>query len=513
MHSFYSLVRQQTLCAVWHKLGGKLHYFNLDYFQSFGKLTEQPSSENIGDIQKFLELSNLEVHPNPEPVPTIKEVTRETTSGSGDSRFRIPRSPQFKKRLLDKEIVSIKGMDPARKIKKVKKISFEEQLTKADMADKPEKKDGRRSKNKSSMKDFMITKKYAKLNLEIQGIVKSKSKQKIVTSEKGKHELSSQDKLSSNKSRMETKVLSGSKNTNPEISQLKLVQKPETVVGTNAVKPAVHKPVHKPEPTVQKPVHKPEPAVQKPVHKPEPVVHKSIHKPEPVKVSNSKKAVSDQQPLKPEGNMSIKPDVKTTEALSNLNFVANPIKSTPSGQVKKRPIPPFIENPRKLALPRRSSVESKKSLPKPPRKPVDDISLKPETRTSDLKPTEIDLERIVREPGRLWSKHLRQSSKPTDESKPSLNPLDSLPSTESLKLVLSGVAPGPGVPKEEERPRDPRLHSSKLINHSKSSISIPPSVSVQVSAMPSEPQPTPLITISPLTISKPAPTVKDKPAR
>jgi hypothetical protein len=341
------------------------------------------------------------------------------------------------------------------------------------------------------MKDFMITKKYAKLNLEIQGTEKSKTKQKIGTSEKGKHEQSSQEKLSSDKSRMETKLLSGSKNKNPEISPLKLVQKPETVVGSNVVKPAVHKPVPKPEPVVQK----------------------SIHKPEPVKVSSSKKDVSDQQPLRPEVNMSIKPDVKTTEVLSNLNCVANPMKFTPSGTVKKRPIPPLIENPRKLALPRRSSVESKKILPKPPRKSSDDISLKPETRTSDLKPTEIDLERIVREPGRLWSKHLRQSSKPTDESKPSLNPLDSLPSTESLKLVLSGVAPGSGVSKEEERPRDPRLHSSKLINHTKPSISIPPSVSIQVSALPSQPQPTPQTTISPLTISKPAPTVKEKPAR
>ena len=477
--------------SVCHKLGGKMRCFNLDYFQSFGKLTEQPSSENIGDIQKFLELSNLEVHPNPEPVPTIKEVTHETTSGLADSRFRIPRSPQFKKRLLDKEIVSIQGMDPARKIKKVKKISFEEQLTKADMADKPEKKDGRRSKNKSSMKDFMITKKYAKLNLEIQGAKKIKTKQKIGTAETGKHELSSQDKLSSDKSRMEAKVLSGSKNKNPEISPLKLVQKPETVVRSNVVKPAVHKPVPKPEPVVQK----------------------SIHKPEPVKVSSAKKDVSDQKPLRPEENMSIKPDVKTTEALSNLNCVANPMKFTPSGTVKKRPIPPLIENPRKLALPRRSSVESKKILPKLPRKPSDDISLKPETRTSDLKPTEIDLERIVREPGRLWSKHLRQSNKPTDESKQSLNPLDSLPSTESLKLVLSGVAPGPGVSKEEERPRDPRLHSSKLINHTKPSISIPPSVSIPVSAPPSQPQPTPQTTISPLIISKPASTVKEKPAR
>ena len=65
--------------------------------------------------------------------------------------FRIPRSPEFKKRLADKEAVSVKGiesLDARRLSKKAKQISFEEQLKIADKLEKPAKETRARKKSK-----------------------------------------------------------------------------------------------------------------------------------------------------------------------------------------------------------------------------------------------------------------------------------------------------------------------------------------------------------------------------
>ena len=413
----------------------------------------------------------------------------DVTSGSGDARFRIPRSPQFKKRLLDKEIVSIKGMEQPRekKVKRAKKISFEEQLTKADMADRTEKKkEGRRSKNKSSMNDFMITKKYAKLNLESSSSEQKRKKNKLEAGEKvkpgpqAKSILRNQQKLQS------------------EILPIKLVLKLGTVVGSAVVQP----PLHKSETVVGSAT------LQTSVHKSETIlgsvsVQTDVRKSETVKMSITKKPVSDQKQNKPEilpSNLKTDPNPEFRPKDSGSHPISDvkSIKLIPvsSSQVMKKPIPPLAENLRKLATIRRPSIEVKQTV----RKSSLENPTKPQSRTIDLLPTEIDLERIVREPGRIWSKHLRQPCKPSEESKLTLNPLDSLPSTESLKLVLSGINPVQVSVKEDERPRDPRLHSSKLINQAKpgsQSQGVSPSGSTLVSALPSQLLSTPLITVSP----------------
>jgi hypothetical protein len=129
------------------------------------QLEEQPS-EDIDEIQKFLERSQVDQQPS----ATVGDIQEEPPA---PLRYKIPKSPEFKKRFLNKEIVKIvKGTDSHKsqeKVQQVKKArpaapSFEEQLHEAELIDMRttmEKK--RKWKNKSSTRDYMITKKYAKI--------------------------------------------------------------------------------------------------------------------------------------------------------------------------------------------------------------------------------------------------------------------------------------------------------------------------------------------------------------
>ena len=130
-------------------------------------MEDQPS-EDIDEIQRFLERSQVD-----QP-----EVLFSSTGGVVKDeppppvKYKIPKSPEFKKRFQNKEIVKIvKGTDSHKnyekiQVKKVKPVapSFEDQLHEAELVDMRttiEKK--RKWKNKSSTRDYMITKKYAKI--------------------------------------------------------------------------------------------------------------------------------------------------------------------------------------------------------------------------------------------------------------------------------------------------------------------------------------------------------------
>jgi hypothetical protein len=153
---------------------------------------DQPS-EDIDEIQRFLEGSQpFDDHSREQPVPAgtkddIKTVVPESSSSSSEVKYKIPKTPEFKKRFQNKEIVKIvKGTDShhhnkqhggGEKIRvgggaaakaKPAPPSFEDQLHEAELIDirrissaLGEKK--RKWKNKSSTRDYMITKKYAKI--------------------------------------------------------------------------------------------------------------------------------------------------------------------------------------------------------------------------------------------------------------------------------------------------------------------------------------------------------------
>jgi len=143
---------------------------NLTADCSVDNLVEDQPSEDIDEIQRFLELSQADDRP---------DESRHIQSGSAAKgqlppsvKFKIPKSPEFKKRFQDKEIVKIvKGTDSHKnyekvRVKKLKPVppSFEQQLHEAELIDlrtTMEKK--RKWKNKSSTRDYMITKKYAKI--------------------------------------------------------------------------------------------------------------------------------------------------------------------------------------------------------------------------------------------------------------------------------------------------------------------------------------------------------------
>ncbi len=150
---------------------------------------DQPS-EDIDEIQRFLEGSQpFDDHhregSQQAPVDTKDEIkTVPESSSSSEVKYKIPKTPEFKKRFQNKEIVKIvKGTDSHHHSKHGEKIrigggsaakakpappSFEDQLHEAELIDirrissaLGEKK--RKWKNKSSTRDYMITKKYAKI--------------------------------------------------------------------------------------------------------------------------------------------------------------------------------------------------------------------------------------------------------------------------------------------------------------------------------------------------------------
>jgi hypothetical protein len=154
---------------------------------------DQPS-EDIDEIQRFLEGSQpFDDHhregSQQAPADTkdeIKTLVPESSSSSSEVKYKIPKTPEFKKRFQNKEIVKIvKGTDShhhgkhggGEKIRvgggaaakaKPAPPSFEDQLHEAELIDirrissaLGEKK--RKWKNKSSTRDYMITKKYAKI--------------------------------------------------------------------------------------------------------------------------------------------------------------------------------------------------------------------------------------------------------------------------------------------------------------------------------------------------------------
>ncbi len=156
---------------------------------------DQPS-EDIDEIQRFLEGSQpfddhhregSQMDQQQSPADTkdeIKKVVPESSSSSSEVKYKIPKTPEFKKRFQNKEIVKIvKGTDSHHHSKQGEKTrvgggakakakpappSFEDQLHEAELIDirrissaLGEKK--RKWKNKSSTRDYMITKKYAKI--------------------------------------------------------------------------------------------------------------------------------------------------------------------------------------------------------------------------------------------------------------------------------------------------------------------------------------------------------------
>lgn len=141
------------------------------------KVEDQPS-EDIDEIQRFLECSQIEPPPPPAASQVLPSDVASEQPVASATKYKIPKSPEFKKRFQNKEIVKIvrgtdshKGHDKAETAKKktppVAKPaapSFEQQLHEAELLDmraKMEKK--RKWKNKSSTRDYMITKKYAKI--------------------------------------------------------------------------------------------------------------------------------------------------------------------------------------------------------------------------------------------------------------------------------------------------------------------------------------------------------------
>jgi hypothetical protein len=138
-------------------VGGRFHAHGVE---------DQPS-EDIDEIQKFLERSQAD---QPDESPTLLADTVLKVEPP-PAKYKIPKSPEFKKRFQNKEIVKIvKGSDSHKNyekigVKKMKPVapSFEDQLHEAELIDirtTMEKK--RKWKNKSSTRDYMITKKYAK---------------------------------------------------------------------------------------------------------------------------------------------------------------------------------------------------------------------------------------------------------------------------------------------------------------------------------------------------------------
>ncbi len=148
---------------------------------------DQPS-EDIDEIQRFLEGSQpFDDHQREQQPPAgTKDEIKTETSSSSEVKYKIPKTPEFKKRFQNKEIVKIvKGTDShhhgkhgGEKIRvggggsaakaKPAPPSFEDQLHEAELIDirrissaLGEKK--RKWKNKSSTRDYMITKKYAKI--------------------------------------------------------------------------------------------------------------------------------------------------------------------------------------------------------------------------------------------------------------------------------------------------------------------------------------------------------------
>jgi hypothetical protein len=149
---------------------------------------DQPS-EDIDEIQRFLEGSQpFDDHSREQPAQAgtgTKDEIKTETSSSSEVKYKIPKTPEFKKRFQNKEIVKIvKGTDSHHHSKHGEKIrvggggaaakakpappSFEDQLHEAELIDirrissaLGEKK--RKWKNKSSTRDYMITKKYAKI--------------------------------------------------------------------------------------------------------------------------------------------------------------------------------------------------------------------------------------------------------------------------------------------------------------------------------------------------------------
>jgi len=148
---------------------------------------DQPS-EDIDEIQRFLEGSQpFDDHQREQPAAPAgtKDEIKTETSSSSEVKYKIPKTPEFKKRFQNKEIVKIvKGTDSHHHSKHGEKIrvggggaaakakpappSFEDQLHEAELIDirrnssaLGEKK--RKWKNKSSTRDYMITKKYAKI--------------------------------------------------------------------------------------------------------------------------------------------------------------------------------------------------------------------------------------------------------------------------------------------------------------------------------------------------------------
>jgi hypothetical protein len=154
---------------------------------------DQPS-EDIDEIQRFLEGSQpfddyhragSQMDQRQAPAGKKDKInTVPESSSCSDVKYKIPKTPEFKKRFQNKEIVKIvKGTDSHHHSKHGEKIrggggaaakakpappSFEDQLHEAELIDirrissaLGEKK--RKWKNKSSTRDYMITKKYAKI--------------------------------------------------------------------------------------------------------------------------------------------------------------------------------------------------------------------------------------------------------------------------------------------------------------------------------------------------------------
>lgn len=453
-------------------------------------VTEQPSAENIGDIQKFLELETVEEEEADKDKTEDRTEDKDKRLREGSledpgSKFRIPRSPQFKKRLQNKEIVSIKGIETVKErkgVKKVKKTSFEEQLIEADKVER--KKEVKRTKNKSSLKDFMITKKYAKLNVDKQGTEKMKPKLVKPATVVGK--------------------------PTP-------VKKPETVVSSKpesskSLGKLLCKPTSESNPTLEpKPVGElkpPEKTKTKVEYKP-PLESRTpvFSKPEE-KVSTELKLLAESKPVKSNPRLLADPRLKNRElkprkpekdgakpgsAPTAANAVPKLLPSSSFPPPSVKPVQkPILEKHLSLPPNVHPLIEGKKpvqqrpvSRPSSSRPPASDKKPPPALQAVEFAHTEIDLERIVREPGKLGvGKHLKPVSStgvlgitqlPRQEgpTTPAVQTaLDNLPSTESLKQVLSGVQPalaGTGGPEPgagtEQRPRDPRLHSSKQLPH------------------------------------------------
>jgi len=469
---------------------------------------EQQQSENIGDIAKFLEMDNpdSDLEDEEEDFRGFSVPVQQPVEKKDGGKFKIPRSPSFKRRLADKQIVSIKGLDLVPRKTKAKtttgeegskkkkaKISFEEQLKQADTTERVAKKESgsssKKSKKGKGLKDFMITKKYAKLKPTVK-VVENKAATNSRKDDISKPHENREIKVKQQQQQIKTgssnvKTVSPVTKSKPsgegESSKTK-----RPISGSDGLKPskssttmiATPSKQHVKTPSKAKPDPKPQPAaiVRSNAASNDGIEFIKLSKPDrPIAQTSGSKSTPAKHVKSRDPRLS-----QPSQDLTKAQSVLPQQHSVPSGPIRRLPGPspdkirpntasrsarpdknsggfrPLIEGKRAVMPP-----PIRKSVSAPTKKLSQDTVLAPAVvKTAVTELPEIDFERIIREPGRpVGLKHIRPSR---SAEKPSLG---SITTQNNLKQVLSSVSPPTAAEREETdpRPRDPRLHhSSKL---------------------------------------------------